>query len=156
MGLIKNERISSKGNGYTLVIPGYNNPQLKRFFEEARTYAGGTQGRQRIGKLVEFIHDKIDYDLKWNAGEKEVSLIRSLHLRRGVCKEKAAILSMFLQMEGFENEFKRGMLPSKEKMERHAWVKVKVDGEPFLADPEQLRFGKYESVSKMNGYLEDK
>jgi len=156
MGLIKGERISSKGNGYILVIPGYNNPQLKRFHQEAIAYIRDTQGRQRIGKLVEFVHNNIIYDEQWNERQKEVSLIRSLHLRKGVCKEKASILSMLLQMEGFENEFKRGTLSGENKRERHAWVKVKVDGEPFLADSEQLRFGKYESVSRMNGYLEDK
>jgi transglutaminase-like putative cysteine protease len=131
MALKKDERIVSRGNGYTLVIPGYNNSQLQKFYQEIKAFAGDTQGRKRIGKLVEFVHDNIVYDERWDAGEKEVSLIRSLHLRKGVCKEKATILSMILQMEGFENEFKRGTLPSQNKRERHAWVRVKIDNEAF-------------------------
>jgi transglutaminase-like putative cysteine protease len=155
----KGEKIESKGNGYTLVIPAYNNPQLQKFHQEAVAYAGDFQGRRRVGKLVEFVHNEIKYDEKTHKQfifEREVSLIRSLKLRKGVCKEKAAILSMLLQMEGFPNEFRRGTLPTQDKRERHAWVKVNVDGEPFLADPEQLRFGKYDSVLRINDYSEDK
>jgi transglutaminase-like putative cysteine protease len=159
MSLRKDEKIESKGNCYTLVIPGYNNPQLQRFHQEAVAYAGDSQGRSRVGKLVEFVHDEIKYDEETHRrfiSEKEVSLIRSLKLRKGVCKEKAAILSMLLQMEGFPNEFRRGTFPTQGKRERHAWVKVNVDDEPFLADPEQLRFGKYDSVLRKNDYAEDK
>ena len=55
-------------------------------------------------------------------------------------------------MEGFDNEFKRGTHPEGNGRNGHAWVKVDIDGKPFLADPEQNRLGNYDSVFKFNKY----
>jgi len=158
MGLKKGQRIKSKGNGYTLVIPSFNDPLVQNFYQEALNYVGNTIGKQRIGNYVDFVYKSIDGERGWEKGEKEVSLLSSLGLRKGVCKEKAAILSMLLSLDGIENEYKRGLVPDEnDEMGRHAWVKVKLGNEFWLADPSYgPRFGKYESVTKMGKYSEDK
>jgi len=155
--LKKGEKIESKGGGYTLNIPGYNNKQLQKFYEDAKIFVGDTQGKQRVGKFLQFINNdkNLKYEEGWESGEKDVSLIRSLFLRKGVCKEKAAVLSMILRMEGFDNNYIRGTFPVGNKEYRHAWVGVRIGDEYFLADPTNNVFGKYNSVAKFNSYKED-
>jgi transglutaminase-like putative cysteine protease len=157
MGLKKGQKIKTRGNGYTLVIPNSSEPLVQNFYQEALSYAGGTTEKQRIGKFVDFVYRSIRGERGWEKGQKEVSLLSSLGLKKGVCKEKAALLSMILSLDGIENDYKRGSVPDEnDEMGRHAWVKVKLGDEFWLADPSYgPRFGKYESATKMGNYSED-
>lgn len=133
MGLKKGQKIKSRGNGYTLVIPNSSEPLVQNFYQEASNYVGSTIGKQRIGKFVDFVYRSIKGERGWEKGQKEVSLLSSLGLRKGVCKEKAAILSMILSLDGIENDYKRGSVPDEnDEMGRHAWVKVKFGNEFWL------------------------
>jgi len=168
MLLKKGDRIVGKGiDSYTLYIPGYNSSRLQKFYEEAKKFVGNTTGEERVQKLMQFVHDNIEHEVGWerqtiteqqkHSGiiEKEVSLIRSIFLGKGVCKEQAAVLSMMLRMEGLENEFIRGKpeitsplfgsLPMEERGGRHAWIKVKVGNDYYYVDPTNECFEKYDS-----------
>lgn len=167
MLLKKGDRIVGKGvDSYTLYIPGYNSSRLQKFYGEAKEFAGNITGEERVQKLMKFVHDNIEHEVGWegqtieqqkNSGfiKKEVSLIRSIFLGKGVCKEQAAVLSMMLRMEGLENEFIRGKpeitsplfgsLPMEKRGGRHAWVKVKLGNDYYYVDPTNEFFEKYDS-----------
>jgi transglutaminase-like putative cysteine protease len=157
MGLKKGQKIKSRGNGYALVIPNSSEPLVQNFYQEALTYAGNTAGKQRIGRFVDFVYKSIKGEENWEKGLEEVSLLSSLGLRKGVCKEKAALLSIILSLDGIESDYKRGLVPDEnDEMKRHAWLKVKFDNEFWLTDPSYgPRFGKYESATRMGKYSED-
>jgi hypothetical protein len=157
MGLKEDQKIKSKGNSYTLVIPSFSDPLVQSFYQDAKMYAGSAKGKERIEKFIEYVSKNIEAERGWEKGAKKVSLLSSLGLRRGVCKERAAILSMILTLDGFENQYKRGLVPDgNDEIGRHAWVKVKIDDKFWLADPSfGPRFGDYESVTRFNRYEED-
>ncbi len=154
--LKEGQKIKSKGNGYTLIIPRYNEPLIQEFYQKAKNYARDNKNEKRVGRFVDFVYKSIRGERGWEKGVKEVSLLSSLGLRKGVCKEKAAILSMILTIENFENYYKCGTVLNRNGRSRHAWVKVKVNDKFFLADPSfGPHFGEYEKVLKFNGYEED-
>ncbi len=148
--LQKGDVLKTSGGGYGLVICDYLNPRLQQFYQEAKIFAGTSQGTARVGKFVRYVHQAIRSNLDWNDVGSLVPLQRALHKREGVCKEKAATLDMLLTMEEFAPEYKRGLFQGG----RHAWLKVPVAGIEYLADPFTPLFGQYDSVCQANGFRE--
>jgi hypothetical protein len=159
MSLRKGDIIKSASvNGYDLVIPAYNNPQVLQFHAEASAFAGNTRGKQRVEKFLDYVYGAIAIDDNWNDVGKKVPLQRALYKRKGVCKEKAAALDMLLAMEGIKSEYKRGNIKAEEgrhKGGRHAWLKVEENNQKLLADPTLRLLGDYEYVSRIRGYVEE-
>lgn len=137
---------------HDLIIPGYNDPEVQKMYQEAITYIGQATGKAKVGGILEYVRKALRYDLNWNESMhgRTVNLSDALKARVGVCKEMAAATDMILSMEGIKSEYKRGKFLGG----RHAWLKVKVDGEEKLADPTNLLFGDYDSVSSYNGFVE--
>ncbi len=100
--------------------------------------------------MMKCVHLAVKCDPSWNGGRQQVGLEEALGRRSGVCKEKAASLSMVYRLSGAEAEFVRGTLEG----ERHAWLKVNAKGKEWLADPTNNWFGYYDSVSKKRGFVE--
>ncbi len=148
--LRRGDELLNFGNGYTLVIPPYSNPTLLKLYDRAKSYAEGSEGRNRVGELVRFVHGAFSQTEGWQEGAKTVPLQRALYKNQGVCKEIAATLAMVLSMEGVPYDYVRGTSSGK----RHAWLRVHLDNEQWLADPTQNLFGRYDSVSRHHGFEE--
>ncbi len=137
--------------GYELIVPSPESPQFMKFYNEAKEYAGTSTGKHRVEKFVDFVHSSIEYDNDFAKGMKVVPLVAALRDRKGVCKEKAAALYMILEKEGFDAEYVKGTLYEGGTDYGHAWVRVKVEGVDYLADPTNNFLGRYGSTQNAHG-----
>jgi len=131
--------VNSSAGGYYLYIT--YDEEFYKLKKEADKFVEGYNGIDRIKKLNEFVYYKIKYDPDWN-NKPVVSISDAIKNLRGVCKEYAAILYMLLASDGYKVYYVRGTL----KGERHAWVKVDINGESYLLDPTNNYFGLYKDV----------
>lgn len=122
--------------GYELLIPEFNDINIQSFYALARLHANESKGLDRIKKLVDFVHVSFDIGDYWNTNSFEyLDLSDVLNERKGACKELSAITDIILNFEGFETEYKRGILYLKDKQGRHAWLKTKYNNKYLLVDP---------------------
>jgi hypothetical protein len=147
--------VPRSSSGYALKIPSFNDPVIKSFAEAARGYAGSTTGMQRAGKLVSFVHERIQYDDHWGEGRKEVSLAESIREGKGKCKDIAAAYQMLMQLEQMQSKYLRGTMRTETQEGGHAWLMVNSDGETRYACPTNARFGRYASATRLNGCTEE-
>ncbi len=104
--------------------------------------------------IKKLIQKKLDEELEKNP-RKEIILQEILKDRKGMCKEKAAILQIIYQKEGIPSRYIRGKATSNSgKRGRHAWLKINL-GTDILVDPTLNRFNDYNASKKEWNYVED-
>jgi len=141
--LKEGDLLLSSGGGHSLYIT-YDD-EFYKLKEEADAAVNGYTGRKRAAKLTEFVHDKMTYDEQWTS-KSLISISDAIKNSRGVCKEYAAILYMLLKSEGYDVYYVRGTMEEDGKFYRHAWLRLDIDGERYLVDPTNNRFGLYNKV----------
>lgn len=97
------------------------------------------------------MHETIEYDDNFGNGKKVVPLYDALRERKGVCKEKAALLTMILNSEGFDAEYVKDTREENGTNFGHAWVKVTYGGVTKLAAPTNNRLGIYNRAQRYRG-----
>jgi len=154
---------SSIQEGHILVIPRFGNPRIQQLYQEAKgTVKDARDARELAERLNSFIHQKVHYE-EPDVEEKVLHIDRALEYG-GVCKEKAALLQMMLQMFGIESRFRRGKFqPYNERGKainydrktgrkvsgRHAWIEVKAGKEKLIADPTNNLLGNEEDLYRL-------
>ncbi|MEM0124555.1 MAG: transglutaminase-like domain-containing protein, partial [Candidatus Micrarchaeaceae archaeon] len=120
--------------GYTLVFTSSEARDFKNFLDEARRYAGESEGLERVKLLTEFVYKTIEYDINFADGVNVIMLRQVIKNRKGTCLEEASLLYMILREEDFDVSFAVGTITDG-GIYRHAWVKVRIDEELYVADP---------------------
>ncbi|MEM3181144.1 MAG: transglutaminase-like domain-containing protein [Candidatus Micrarchaeaceae archaeon] len=139
--------------GYGLILPSPNSPLFREYYKKATDYAGLSTGLDRVARLLGFVHDSIMYDENFGNGMKYVPLYMALRDGKGVCKEKAALLYMILTLEGFDAKYVKGTLTDRDGAGGHAWVKIRIGKDEYLADPTNKKLFRYE-LAQEQGYKE--
>lgn len=91
-------------------------------------------GKEKVLELTKFVRKEIEYENIFK-GKRLTMLSESIKLRKGVCKEKAAILQMLLRHGGFDSFYVKGFVKTPTKKSSHAWVEVNLHNDVYIADP---------------------
>ncbi len=136
----------------SIIIPDLNNRELTKLYD-LLSEASINMPSQKLGSLEHAyfltteLRAHIRYDIRWALLKFDdiVYLEEALAKREGTCKELAAMLYVLLKKGGFEDvSLINGF--DEQTRQGHTWVKVKINGKEYRADPTSRTFGPYDSI----------
>ena len=125
---------SRSKKGYALIIPGFDDHSFLEILDSAITQTKGLDSKEKVLELTKFVRKEIEYENVFK-GKRLTMLSESIKLRKGVCKEKAAILQMLLRQSGFDSFYMKGFVKTPSRTGAHAWVEVNLHNNVYIADP---------------------
>jgi thiol-disulfide isomerase/thioredoxin len=145
--LKKGMELMSSTSGYTLVIDAEPNSAMMSAVNAALDSSMSETDRAKAAcKRIHNIIDQPSSDSENNdrisrqkSGDGKIYLSDVWADGEGVCKEIAATLNLVYQKLGIHSRYMRGSYSGA----RHAWVKVRADGDVYLADPTHDTFQDY-------------
>jgi len=152
--LKKGMELVSSGGGYTLVIDEEYNSAIMSAVNSAIDPSDSERGKaedacKRIHEIFSTPKNDSENNDRISSQKRSDGKIYLSDVwadGEGVCKELAATLQLVYQQLGIKSGYMRGKLGG----QRHAWLKLRADGNQYTADPTNDVFQDYSSSPSYN------
>lgn len=154
--------IGESNKSYTLVIPEINpkkNKYLQSWYQDIAKNSNWSNEGEMALDIFKYLKERFGDNQGFERTGGRMSLNVALEHSKGVCKEKSAVFQIMSQILGLESVYMRGYKVSHDDegkliKERHAWNKVKIQGEIWFVDVTNKKFVKnYEEALEKYGDL---